>query len=295
MFLSNNTIITTEKGTVLANTEFNKLFSLNGFKEIEKESKNQTSIFIKTSLFPTTTIGGETEILAGRLESAEKTIFLRNSFYDKDSLKEGDYFYIPKINYKIKDSLNRTIVWLYAKYLASGYYCLEKQTNKPTIIINLKRFSKKEASRLKRYSDISYDLNKKIIIIQNEYIIEELGISKKSINYKLYGCEPGLCEFFLHSMLIELNNKLMFQYKTLAYDIFMFAYSKCGKIYKISENKSENNKNYILSLAETTSYMIFKNELYVKVDKILEGKNVKGIDIKNPEKNVFCITFLIIR
>lgn len=296
MFISNNTILTTENGTVLADTNFEQMYSVNGFIDISKNVETQPTTFIKSELFPSISIGADTEILTGRIESQNKKLFIKNNFYNTSTIKEGDYIFIPKLNYKVSDTLSRTMVWLYAKYLVSGYYCLEKQTNKPTIIIKLKRFSKKEAYKLKSLDGVSYDLNNKVIVIQNENIIEELGIQKKNLNWKMYSCEDSLCKFFVHSINIETDGKMTFKYKTMAYDMFMFLYSKCNSIYKISETKDEDNKKYfILNKANNDEFLLAQNQLYTRITKITQGKNVKGISINNNEKNMFCIAFSIIK
>lgn len=295
MFISSNTIITTENGNVLADSNYEKTFTVNGFISPEKIVENKKTSFIKTELFPTLSIGDNTEILSGRLESANNKLFIKNNFYTRQSLKEGDFLFVPKITYNVESLFNRTTLWLYAKYITSGYYCLEKQTNKPTIIIKLNRFSKKEAVKLKKYENITYDLNNKMIVIQNEEIIKEFTINKQSLNLKVYGCDENLAKFFLHAMLIENNNKIICKYKTLAYDIFMYAYSKCNVIYKITEYKNDNKKEFCISEANNDEFLIVQKQLYVKITKILEGKELRGISIKNPENNLFCIGFLIIK
>lgn len=296
MFISNNTILTTENGTVLADTIFDKMYSVNGFVDINKQVDTQPTTFIKTELFPTITIGLNTELLIGKIEAKNKKLFIKNNFYNTDKIKEGDYIFIPKLNYKVSESLSRTLIWLYAKYLVSGYYCLEKQTNKPTIIINLKRFSKKEAYKLKSLNNVSYDLNNKIIVIQNEEIIEEFGRQKKNLNWKLYSCEEGLCNFFIHSINVETDGKMTFKHKTMAYDMFMFLYSKCNLIYKISETKDDNDKkHFILNKANDNEFLLAQNQLYTKITKITHGKNVKGIVIDNAQNDMFCITFSIMK
>ena len=295
MFIANNTIITTENGNILANSDYEKIFTVNGFISPEKILTNQKTTFIKTELFPSIAIGDNTEILSGRLTSVNEKLFIQNNFYNRQNIKEGDFFFVPKITYNVDETFSRTILWLYAKYLVSGYYCLEKQTNKPTIIINLARFSKKEAVKLKKYNNVTYDLNKKIIVIQNEEIIEDFTQYKQSLNLKVYGCDENLANFFLHSMMIECDNKIVCKNKSLAYDIFMYAYSKCNKIYKITETKENEKKQFIISLADTNEYMIVQKQLYVRITKILDGKETRGISIKNTENSLFCIGFLIIK
>lgn len=295
MFISSNTIITTENGNVLADSSYEKTFTVNGFILPEKIIENKKCSFIKTELFPTLSIGDDTEILSGRLESTNNKLFIKNNFYTRQLLKEGDFLFVPKITYNVESSFNRTTLWLYAKYIVSGYYCLEKQTNKPTIIIKLNRFSKKEAVKLKKYENVTYDLNNKMIVIQNEEIIKDFTENKYSLNLKVYGCDENLAKFFLHSMLIENNNKIICKYKTLAYDIFMYAYSKCNSIYKITEYKNEDKKEFCISEANNDEYFIVQKQLYVKITKILEGRELRGISIKNTENNMFCIGFLIIK
>ena len=42
-------------------------------------------------------------------------------------------------------------------------------------------------------------------------------------------------------------------------------------------------------------YLMLKNQLYVRITKIIDGKTVKGINIKNQENKMFCITFFIMK
>ena len=94
---------------------------------------------------------------------------------EQESGEENEEEGIPLITLKYisicqccKNSFNRTLIWLYAKYLASGYFCTEAQTNEPMIIIKPKRFSKKESVKLKAIDGISFNLDKKIIFIKNK-------------------------------------------------------------------------------------------------------------------------------
>ena len=295
LFIPNNTVITTERGSLLAENDFNKFFTINGFEYAPKKESNAKSLFVKSELFPTIGIGEDTNILVGRLESSNDRIYIKNNFYSEKELKEGDYLYIPKINYDMTESFNRTMLWLYAKYIVGGYYCLEKQTNIPTIIINLNRFSKKEAVKLKKYDNVFYDLEKKMIIIQNEEIIQEFKDYKSTLNLKVYGVNENLSNFFIHSMLIENSGEIVCRYKSMAYDIFMFAYSKCNEVYKITELKRKTKKIYSIKKANNDEYIKIKDQLYSRITKILEGREVKGISVENDEKNIFCISFLIMK
>lgn len=294
MFVSNNTIVTTEQGLLLADSEFEKIYSFDGFQDVNKESCVKPSVFIKTEIFPTLTIAGDSKLLLGKIYSNGEKIFISNEFKGMNEIQESNYLVVPKIRYKVSDTMNRTMVWLYAKYLVGGYYCLEKQTNKPTIIIKLNKFSKKEATKLHKYDGVTYDLSSKMIFIQNENIISELGESKKNLNPKLYGLNVSMVNYFIHSMLIETDSKLEFQYKTMAYDVFMFAYSMGDKLFKIEEQKN-NKKIFILIPIEKTDYLSIKDSLYVRINKVLKGKDVKGFNIENPDNKAFISGFFVIK
>lgn len=294
MFISNNTVIVTENGTRLANSDFEKIYSIDGFSDITKNNENQESIFIKTELFPTITSGNDSRILAGRLMSTNNNLFIKNDFYKASEIREGDYIFISPINYETDSSFNRTLIWLYAKYLVSGYYCTETQTNEPMIIIKPKRFSTKESLKLRSIDGVSYNLDKNIIIIKNKNIIKDFGTKKTNLAWKIYGCSSNLIQFFFHTIEIEYKN-VQFESKTLAFDMFMIAYIKLNKILKITEVNSEKTKLFILNEANKEEYLLVNETLYARVTKILKGKKVKGISIENPENKPFCTTFLLMK
>lgn len=294
MFISNNTVIVTENGTKLASSDFSKIYSIDGFSDITKNNENQESIFIKTELFPTITSGNDSKILAGRLMSTNNNLFIKNDFYKAADIREGDYIFISPINYETDISFNRTLVWLYAKYLVSGYYCTESQTNEPMIIIKPKRFSKKESLKLRNIEGVSYNLDKNIIVIKNKNIIKDFGTKKTNLSWKIYGCSPNLIQFFLHTIEIEHKN-IQFESKTIVFDIFMISYIKLNKVLKITEVNSDKGKVFILNDANPEEYLLVNDTLYARVTKILKGKKVKGISIENPENKPFCTTFLLMK
>lgn len=296
MFIANNTVCMTENGIVLANTDFNKMYIMNNFIDINKTPDTQPASFVKSNLFPTLTVGRDTKVLSGRIERQNNKLSLKTKYIPASSLQNGDYIYIPKMHYDIGCDFTKTMAWLYAKYIVSGYYCLEQQTNIPTIIINPKRFSKKEAAKLKMYPKVSYDLKNKCIFIQNEQIIKQLGTVKKRLNLKLYGLNDNIVKYFIHSILIESPNEdLKFQYKTMAYDVFCFLHSRGNIIYKISEVKVNGKKIYHLSAASENDYILLNDHLYAKINKVIEGKSIKGVNIENQEDCVFYISLAILK
>ena len=293
MFVANNTIVSTENGLQLAESIFDEIYSLNSFIKISKNETKKDSIFIKTELFPSFSIGKDTSILTGRLLQRDNQVVINNDFCNASNIREGNYLYIPKISYDCKNSFNRTLIWLYAKYLASGYFCTEAQTNEPTIIIKPKRFSKKESVKLKAIDGISFNLDKKIIFIKNKKIIEEFNKNKDNLSWNIYGSKNNLIEYFLYTLKVE--GQISVEKKTLAYDIFMLFYSRLNKIFKIVEVKENTNKSFLLMEANESEYFFANDKLYTRVVKVLDGKIIKGIEIENIEKNILYASFFLLK
>lgn len=298
MFVSNNTMVITEEGSLNAgNIKNDKIYTTDGYENFEIIQKHEKTNFIKTDLFPTITIGEQTELLIGRIYSKNNSAFIKNQFIQTKEIKTGDYIIVPKTRYKLNGSLNRTICWLYAKYIISGYYCTEKQTDKDMIVINVKKMSKKEALRLRRYADIKYDMEKMLIIIKNQDIIELFGKDKKHLIKELYNVEPHIIDYFLHTMKIENETEFIaIDNKTLAYDLFMFFYSTINKIMTITEQKDESKqKLFYLKESMPQDYILFNELLYVKINNILIGKEVSGIEINNIKNKRIHGVFVLIK
>ena len=89
MFVANNTIVSTENGLQLAESIFDEIYSLNSFIKISKNETKKDSIFIKTELFPSFSIGKDTSILTGRLLQRDNQVLINNDFFEElfDDLK----------------------------------------------------------------------------------------------------------------------------------------------------------------------------------------------------------------
>ena len=294
MFLPNNFMIMTDKGSLnVGNISNNKIYTTDGFEDFNMSKKHEKTYFLKTDLFPTIAIGKNTELLTGKIYVKNDTVFIKNQFFKINEIRAGDYLVVPKTYYQSPNKINRTLCWLYAKYITSGYYCTERQTDRDMIVINLNKMSKKEALRLRRYSEVMYDLKKMQIIIKNKDIIDLFGKDKKHLIRELYNSEPHIIKYFLHTMQIE-NEFIKIEHKSIAYDLFIFLYSKLNKIMSITEEKTNRQKVFYLKDANPNDYILFKDLLYVKINNILEGKEASGLNISNPnDKKIHGVLMLI--
>lgn len=244
---------------------------------------------LKTTLLPTIKIPYSCMVKYPMVYEKDGKYYLRNCFIDVKKISESNYLYIPKIkNLESKEQVSKIIAWLYAKYIVSGYI-----KNSSQIIIPVKRMSSREEKQILNIPDTLTTKRKdgsKVIITENAEIVKLFSnfTRQKSIKNFIIKASQSIYSTFLRSLLVECDEykRVELESPTLAYQIFMLAYSKTDKILKILEErtgskkkKSKAKKKFYITYADEDDYDIIGKHLYTKVLQNRTGRNTIGIDI----------------